>query len=206
VKESPVHYRAAPVSLLLAALTLSACDPLTVTVVGAGGAVGMGAAEERGLEGAVDDTKIRTSINALWIDKDFTMFREVTLTVNEGRVMLTGSVEQPETRVEAVRLAWQAAGVRQVIDEIQVTDQSGIASSLQDSWIANKLRTELMFDSDVRNINYTVDVENSVIYLMGIAQNQEELDRVLATARDISGVKKVVNHVLLKSDPRRNSQ
>ena len=197
--------RVVSVSLLLAALTLSACDPVTVTVVGTGGAVGMGAAEERGLEAAVDDTKIRTAINALWVQEDFTLFREVTLTVNEGRVMLTGSVEKPETRVEAVRLAWQAAGVRQVIDEIQVTDQSGIASSLQDSWIANKLRTELMFDSGIKNINYTVDVENSIVYLMGIAQNQEELDRVIAAAREISGVKKVVNHVLLKTDPRRNA-
>jgi osmotically-inducible protein OsmY len=62
-----------------------------------------------------------------------------------------------------------------------------------------------MFDGAVKNINYTVDVENGVVYLMGIAQDQDELDRVIATARDISDVKKVVNHVLLKSDPRRNS-
>jgi len=134
------------------------------------------------------------------------MFRQVTLDVNEGRVMLTGSVEKPETRVEAVRLAWQAAGVRQVIDEIQVTDQSGIISGMQDSWIANKLRTKLMFDGQIKNINYTVEVENGVVYLMGIAQSQDELDRVIATARDTNDVKKVVNHVLLKSDPRRNSQ
>jgi osmotically-inducible protein OsmY len=200
-----VKHLLVPLSLLLIAPTLTACDPVTATVVGAG-AAGLGAAEERGLEGAVDDTKIRAAINGLWIDRDFTLFREITLTVNEGRVMLTGSVEKPETRVEAVRLTWQAAGVRQVIDEIQVTDQSGIKSAIQDAWIANKLRTQLMFDSQVKNINYTVDVENSVVYLMGIAQNQAELDRVIATARDISGVKRVINHVLLKTDPRRNSQ
>jgi osmotically-inducible protein OsmY len=194
---------AVPLTLLLVAVSQSSC---IVAGVGAAGAVGTGAAEERGFEGAVDDTKIRTQINGLWIDKDFTLFREVTLTVNEGRVMLTGSVEKPETRIEAVRLAWQAAGVRQVIDEIQVTDQSGFKSGVQDAWIANKLRTKLMFDSEIKNINYTVDVENGVVYLMGIAQNQEELDRVIATARDISDVKKVVNHVLLKNDPRRNSQ
>ncbi len=191
-----------PVSLLLLAPCLSGC--ITTAVAGAG-AVGMGAAEERGVEGAVDDAKIRTAINGLWIDHDFTLFREVTLTVNEGRVMLTGSVEKPETRVDAVQLAWQAAGVRQVLDEIQVTDQSGLKSGVQDAWIANKLRTQLMFDGAVKNINYTVDVENGVVYLMGIAQDQDELDRVIATARDISDVKKVVNHVLLKSDPRRNS-
>ena len=194
---------AAPLALLFIAFGQSGC---IVAGIGAAGAVGTGAAEERGLEGAVDDTKIRTQINGLWIDKDFTLFREVTLNVNEGRVMLTGSVEKPETRIEAVRLAWQAAGVRQVIDEIQVTDQSGFKSGVQDAWIANKLRTKLMFDSNVKNINYTVDVENGVVYVMGIAQDQDELDRVIATARDIADVKKVVNHVMLKNDPRRNSQ
>ena len=194
-----------PLVALLLPLTLAACDPVTLGVVGAG-AAGLGAAEERGLEGAVDDAKIRASINALWLQQDFNLYRSVTLTVNEGRVLLTGSVEKPETRVEAARLAWQAAGVRQVINEIQVTDQSGIKSAIEDAWIANKLRTQLMFDSQVKNINYTVDVENGVVYLMGIAQNQDELDRVIATARDLSGVKRVVNHVLLKTDPRRNSQ
>jgi osmotically-inducible protein OsmY len=192
----------APLALVVV-LSLTGC---AAAVVGSAGAVGMGAAEERGLEGAVDDTKIRTAINGLWLDNNFTLFREVTLSVNEGRVMLTGSVEQPETRIEAVRLAWQAAGVRQVIDEIQVTDQSGFKSGVQDAWISNKLRTKLMFDSQIKNINYTIDVENGVVYLMGLAQSQDELDRVIATARDISDVKKVVNHVMLKSDPRRNSQ
>lgn len=189
---------------LFLAATTSGCDPITVAVGGAA-TVGVGAAEERGLEGAVDDTKIRASINDLWFRQDFELFRDVTLTINEGRVMLTGSVKKPETRVDAVRLAWQAAGVRQVIDEIQVEDQSGVMDYAGDVWIANKLRTRLMFDGQVKNINYTVDVVNGVIYLMGIAQNQEELDRVVATARDISNVKRVVSHVVLKNDPHRQS-
>jgi len=191
--------------LLLTACVLAACDPVTVTVAGAGGAVGMGAAEERGFEGAVDDTKIRAAINGQWIDHDVALFREVTLTVTEGRVMLTGSVAKQDTRIEAVRLTWQVAGVRQVIDEIQVTDESGFVSAVQDSWIANKLRTQLMFDGKVKNINYTVDVVNGVVYLMGIAQSQDEMDRVIDKARNLSYVKKVVNHIVLKTDPRRNS-
>jgi len=191
--------------LLLTACVLAACDPVTVTVAGAGGAVGMGAAEERGFEGAVDDTKIRAAINGQWIDHDVALFREVTLTVTEGRVMLTGSVAKQDTRIEAVRLTWQVAGVRQVIDEIQVTDESGFVSAVQDSWIANKLRTQLMFDGKVKNINYTVDVVNGVVYLMGIAQSQDEMDRVIDKARNLSDVKKVVNHIVLKTDPRRNS-
>lgn len=185
------------------ACSLSGC---VVAAIGGAGAVGIGAAEERGFEASVDDSKIKTDITAAYIDKGFTLFNEVTVTVTEGRVMLTGSVEKAETRVDAVKLAWQTAGVRQVIDEIQVSQQAGIASSVKDGWIANKLRTQLMFDADVKNINYTVDVVNGVVYLMGIAQNQAELNRVIALARDIPDVKKVVNHVMLKTDPRRNTQ
>ncbi len=196
-----------PALAFAALLTLlaTACDPVTGTVLGAGAAVGVGAAEERGLEGAIDDTKIRAEISDLWFRQDFDMFRDVSMSVTEGRVMLTGSVKKPESRVDAVRLAWQAAGVRQVIDEIQVTDQSGFLDYTRDAVIANNLRTRLMFDEHVKNVNYTVDVVNGVVYLMGIAQSQEELDRVLAHARDISNVKRVVSHVLLKNDPKRQS-
>lgn len=194
-----------PLAAFALLLSLAACDPVTGTVVGSAAAVGVGAAEERGLEAAVDDTKIRTTINAYYFDHDFELYRDVSMTVTEGRVLLTGSVKKPEARVDAVRLAWQAAGVRQVIDEIQVTDQSGIGDYATDVWIANNLRTRLMFDQSVHNINYNLDVVNGVVYLMGVAQSQEELDRVLAHARDIGSVKRVVNHVLLKTDPRRHN-
>jgi len=198
-----VKFPVLPVMALACALPLSGC---VVAAIGGAGAVGMGAAEERGFEASVDDSKIKTDITAAYVDNGFTLFNEVTITVTEGRVVLTGSVEEAKTRVDAVKLAWQAAGVRQVVDEIQVTKEAGFGSSVQDAWIANKLRTQLMFDADVKNINYTVDVVNGTVYLMGIAQNQAELNRVIALARDTADVKKVVNHVMLKTDPRRNSQ
>jgi len=189
------------VPLLLAGLT-AACDPVTMAV-GAGASIGTSAAEERGMEGAVDDLKIRTQISQLWFDHNYQMFQDLTLTVTEGRVLVTGSVKKPESHVDAIRLAWQAAGVRQVIDEVQVTDQSGISDYAKDAYIANNLRGRLMFDKGVKNINYTVEVVNGVVYVMGIAQDNDELDRVIAHARDISNVKRVVSHVVLKDDPAR---
>ena len=192
-----------PAIALGCAFSLSGC---VVAAIGGAGAVGMGVAEERGFEGSVEDSKIKTDITTAYIDKGFTLFHEVQITVTEGRVVLTGSVDLPETRVDAVQLAWQTPGVRQVLDELQVAEASGFGSGVNDAWIANKLRTQLMFNNDVKNINYTIDVVNGTVYLMGIAQDQTELDRVIALARDMSDVKKVVNHVMLKSDPRRNSQ
>ncbi|MDY0240580.1 MAG: BON domain-containing protein [Rhodospirillaceae bacterium] len=179
---------------------LSACAPV---VLGAGATVGVAATEDRGVEGATDDLKIRAEINELWFRHDATMFHEVDLRVHEGRVMLTGAVQKPEYRVDAVRLAWQAAGVREVLDEIQVTNSSSFSDYSRDVIIATDLRGRLMFDGQVKNVNYSVEVVNGIVYLMGVAQNQAELDRVIAHARDIRNVKRVVSHVVLKSDPRR---
>ncbi len=191
-------------TLLIAGLA-AACDPVTGAVIGAGAEVGVAAGEERGVGGALSDTKIQTAIDGLYLNSGVKIFRDVNVNVVEGNVDLTGKVEKPEERVEAVRLAWQVSGVRKVVDDIQVTDQSGLVDYTKDVWIAGQLRTKLLFDSYIKNINYTVDVENAVIYLMGIAQDQAELDRVIAYARDISGVKKVVNNVVLKTDPSRKS-
>ncbi len=192
-----------PALVLMSTFALSSC---AVAVVGAGGAVGMGAAEERGFESSVDDAKIKGAISSAYVDNSFGLYHDIQVDVIEGRVMLTGSVDKPESHESAVKIAWQASGVRAVIDEIQVTSEGGFKSGVNDAWIANKLRTQLMLNGDVKNVNYTVEVENGVVYLFGIAQDQAELDRVIAAARDISDVKKVINHVILKDDPRRNSQ
>lgn len=192
-----------PVAIAVALVSAGLLSGCTGAVIGAGAATAGAAAEERGLEGAIDDVKIRTEINHLWFQRDVEMYRQVTLTIKEGRVLLTGTVPNPDTRVEAVRLAWQAAGVREVLNEIQVHGDTGFTDYTRDVAISQKMKTRLLFDKEIRNINYTVDVNDGVIYLMGIAQSDAELERVIAYARDISGVRGVVNHVRLKNDPRR---
>jgi len=187
--------------VLLSAGLLSGCAG---ALIGAGATTAGAASEERGLDGAVDDFKIRAEINHLWFQHDAEMYRQVTLTIKEGRVLLTGTVPNPEARVDAVRLAWQAAGVREVLNEIQVHGDTGFTDFTRDIAISQKMKTRLLFDKEIRNINYTVDVNDGVIYLMGIAQSDAELERVIAYARDISGVRGVVNHVRLKNDSRRN--
>jgi osmotically-inducible protein OsmY len=183
-------------------MALSGC---AATVIGAGATAGVAAAEERGLSGAVDDTKIRVEINRLWFDRDVEMFRQVTLNISEGRVLLTGVVTSDQARADAVRLSWQVSGVKEVYNELLVraAGEPGLDQA-NDVWIQQKLKARLLTDSEIKNINYIVDVTDSVIYLLGIAQSDAELQRVIAHARDINGVKRVISHVRLKSDPRRN--
>jgi len=191
-------------TLVLAAALAGGLSGCVLPVVGAGATAGVAAAEERGLGGAVDDLKIRAEINRLWFDHDVEMLRKVTLNLSEGRVLLTGVVPNAQARTDAARLAWQAAGVKEVYDEIEVRDAGQPSlDQAHDVWIQQKLKARLLTDSEVSNINYVIDVTDSVVYLLGIAQNATELERVIGHARDISGVRRVVSHVRLKDDPRR---
>ena len=171
--------------LLGASLTLGACAPV---VVGVGVTAGVAAAQERGLKGAAADTKIRIEINRLWLEESISLYRKINLQVQEGRVLLTGQVPGPEARVTAVRLAWQAGGVAEVINEIEFGDKTSLLDTARDEWIAAQLRARLVGDAAIASI-----------YLIGIAQNQAEVDRVLAYARNIRYVRRVLNYMRLKT-------
>lgn len=179
-------------SLILA----SGCTPVGL-VAGAAATTGVAAAQEGGINRAVSDSWIKTQINHRWLQYDVDTFAKLSTTVKQGRVLVTGVVQDPQARVEAVRLIWQVDGVKQVINEIRVADSEGVSGYVQDNWIATRLRSAILFDKEVQSINYTIDVVQGVVYLMGFAQNQTELNRVVETARTISGVKQVVSYVKL---------
>jgi len=177
---------------LLLILVLPACAPLAV---GTGAALGVSAASERGVSGTASDLKIKTFISEKWFQYDLETFAKLNLTVNEGRVLITGVVQNPDARVEAVKLAWQVEGVNQVINEIRVADSEGFPGYVRDQWITTRLRTAMTFDRNIHSINYSIDTVGGTIYLMGIARHQAELDKVIEIARTIPNVQQVVNYV-----------
>jgi len=191
------------VSLLLLG-SLSACTAAGVAV-GAGAGVAVAAQKEKGLQQVVSDAEIRTEINHLWFQKSETIFLNAEMEVQEGKVLLLGNVPTPEDRLEAVRLAWQADGVREVINQIEVGDTSSIGDYARDLWIKAQLESKILLDGEVSSIDYTIDTLNQTIYLMGIARNQTELDRVISHAKDIKHVRHVVSYVRLKDDPPSDS-
>lgn len=186
--------------LCIAGLGLSSCTA-TGFATGAGASVGVASAQEGGLPAAVTDMGIQAEINSLWFQHNVDMFRKLDLTVNQGRVLITGIVQDPQHRVEAVRLAWQAKHVKQVINEIRVADSEGVAGFARDTWITTQLRGKLILEKEVQSINYSIDTVQGVIYLMGVAKNQQELNRVIDIARTISGVKQVVSYVKFAGQP-----
>ncbi len=179
-----------------AVLGAGACVPL---IVGTGAAVGGAATQERGVKGALDDQGISLDINERWFSDDLAAYSGVNLQVQEGRALLSGQVVDPQTRVKAVRLAWQANGVREVINEIEVRNRGSLTDTAQDSWITAKLLARLVGDEAVASRNYSIETVNGTVFLIGVAQNQEELQRVVAHARDVSYVKRVVDYVRVKT-------
>ena len=186
--------------LLAGSLSLSGCAEL---LIGAAATTGIAVAEERSVGDAVDDLTIRGELNHLFFQDDIELFADVSFSVIEGRVLIKGSVPTPDDRVRALRLAWQAAGVREVINELQVADDSGILDYARDTWISAQLKGKLLVDGDVLSINYSVETVNGTVYLLGIAQDEAELARVTEHARSIENVKRVVSHVVLKDDRHR---
>jgi len=187
---------------LAAVMTLAACSPAGMAV-GAGATAGVAAAEERGLKGAGNDALIRVEINEAWITEDFDTFNRLNLQIYEGRVLISGRVPNQANADRAVELAWKAEDVREVINEIEIAEGGGLDDFANDALINARLDSELLFDSEISSINYSSRSVSGTVYLLGVAQDREELDRVFRVTRSIPNVKRVVSHVILKDDPRR---
>ena len=96
-----------------------------------------------------------------------------------------------------------AGGVREIINEIEVTDEGGIKAFAKDVWAANELRSRLLFAKGVNSVNFTVEVVNGTVYILGVYADPAEHDRVLGVARNMSNVKRVVSHAIARDDQRR---
>lgn len=191
----------ATLSAALLAMGTTSCSPIGAAV-GTGAAIGTAASREGGVGQAWDDAHIAAYINDAWFRHSTEMFSKLDLTILEGRVLITGAVQKPEHRDAAVRFAWQAPYVRQVINEIRVEPSEGITGYAKDSWIIAQLRTKLIADSKIESINYKFDSDKGNIYLLGVARDHEERERVINHARNISYVKEVISYVRLRTDPR----
>ena len=175
-------------------ILLNSCAAINVTT---------SSVKEKGIKEAISDGLIDAAINKEFFNHDINMFINVEIEVVEGRVLLTGSVKKAKYRMDAIKLAWKVLGVREVINEIEVTNKGGIIRYLNDVKIKTQIRYKIIADKKIRSINYNFESVNGTLYVIGIAQNKKELKRVVKHSNDIKGVIKVVSHVMMKDDPRR---
>jgi len=185
--------------LLLASIGLSGCAS---AVIGVGTAAVAASSTEKGLSTSVADTQIYAKLTDRFFKSDFSLLTAVDITVNDGAVLLTGKVKTPEEKILATRLAWEIFGVREVVNELQVTDTSSIKDLAKDLAASATLRTKLISDSNISSMNFSIDVVNGIVYLSGVAADADEINRVVAHARDIRFTQQVINYIILQTDKR----
>ena len=192
----PNFRRAFGVLLILALpFALGGCPAAIVGGLAAAGGAGYAANQERGTGGSIDDFTIKTNIQNAWLKTNPLMQRDLSVTVYEGRTLLTGAAPSPEFKAQAKEVASRVPGVRAVYDEIEVTASESAWESAKDTWITSRVRTELAFNPDIRSVNYTIETANKSVYMIGSARSQAELDIATNAARTTPDVKRVVSYV-----------
>ncbi len=175
---------------VLALFLLAACTPVVNTVEGI--------VDDRSAGQVLDDNVIHTKIAANLANESGRLFLDVDTVVFQGRVMLTGAVKERDNADVATRVANSIKGVREVINEVQVTDEGGFSATAADLTIETKLKVKLVGADAVRASNYRWKAVNGVVYLLGIAQDQAERERVLALVKDTENVRRLVDHTRLR--------
>jgi osmotically-inducible protein OsmY len=185
--------------LLLALIGLSGC---ATAVMGVGTAAVAASTTQKGLSTSFGDATIHTKLTEQFVKSDFSLVTAVDITVNDGAVLMTGKIKTPEEKVLATKLAWEVHGVREVVNELQITDKLSIKDIAKDLAASATLRGKLITDKEISSLNFSIDVVNGTIYLSGVAADQDEMNSVVAHARKVRFTKQVVNYIILQTDKR----
>ena len=183
-----------PLTIITVTILLSSCSPVGLAV-GAGASLMTASQTEKGLEVSAKDLRIKTEINHNLFQKDHELFGAVKVSVDNGKVLITGSVPSPQDRIEISKLSWKVGNVREVINEVQVTNKASFTNRAKDLLINKSLQTQLLLDQSINFINFSVDTVNGVVYIFGIARDQGEINRIIKHARNINYVENIVNYM-----------
>ena len=151
--------------------------------------------EDRSIGTYVDDTLIKAQLKNQYFSTNETIFFNVDVEVNEGRVLLTGTVEKSDLRIEATRRAWGIDGVTSVLNELQVSNSDSILDYADDLVISTKIRAKMLLDSNINKLNFSIETVNGIVYILGIAQNQKEVENILAIINTVYGVEEIIDYI-----------
>ena len=150
----------------------------------------------------VDDSIMQKNLSAriLLLDKKYLL--SVNSKVLDGRIFLTGKVDNPEEKLKLTKMAWETAGARSVRNDIKIKEEFNFKQSAKDILITSQLRTALIFNKNIKATNYQIDTYKKKIYVYGIAITSDEKDEVIKEAKEILDVKDVIASILLVNDLR----
>ena len=150
----------------------------------------------------VDDSIMQKNLSTriLLMDKKYLLL--VKTKVLDGRIFLTGKVDNPEEKLKLTKLAWETNGVRSVRNDIKIKEEFNFKQSAKDILITSQLRSAMIFNKNIKATNYQIDTYKKKIYVYGIALTSDEKDLVLNEAKEILDVQDVVASIILVEDLR----
>ena len=152
----------------------------------------------------IDDTIMQKNLSARLALTDKKYFLSIQAEVIDGRIFLSGKVDEPEKKIKITKMAWETKGVRSVKNAITIKGQTNFKSTAKDILITSQLRSALIFNKKTLARNYTLETINKNVYIFGIAMNENEKKEVINEANKIYDVKTVIPSIYLVSELSRN--
>ena len=183
--------------LLITMLINYGCSPANILATGSGSAMVV-AEGERSLGTVIDDATIKVNIAAKFLNAGNNLFVNINTSVLEGRVLLTGLVDNQEIRIDAVRLVWEVEGVREIINEVEIGNRSTLSDYASDLWINTQARGLAAKTIGIKAVTFNFETIKGKIYIAGISTKPEQLEELILALKNIKGVTEIVNYVILK--------
>ena len=186
--------------LIFVGFILSGCAGVSSKgVFGTGVSVAL---DPRTLGTQIDDSIMQKTLTARILAKDKKYFLAVKSKVLDGRIFITGKVDNPEDKLIVTKIAWETEGVRSVRNDIKIKEEFNFKQSAKDVLVTTQLRTALIVNKNIKATNYQIDTYKKKIYIYGIAQTSEEKDLVISEAKEILDVENVIASIILVEDLR----
>ena len=188
------------ISVILIGIILSGCVGVSSQgIFGTGVSIAL---DPRTVGTQIDDSIMQKNLTGKMVIKDKKYLLSVKSKVLDGRIFLTGKVDNPEEKLQLTKLAWEIKGVRSVRNDIKIKEEFNFKRSAKDILITSQLRTALIFNKNIKATNYQIDTYKKKIYVYGISLSSEEKDLVISEAKEILDVEDVIASIILVEDLR----
>ena len=189
------------ISIIILYSLLISCGKSGFSTFGRGVSIGF---DPRTVGMQIDDTIMQKSLVARLTLTEKKYFLLIQVEILDGRIFLTGKVNEPEEKIKITKMAWETKGVRSVKNAITIKGQSNFKSTAKDILITSQLRTSLIFNKLTKSGNYTLETINRKVYIFGIAGNEKEKKEVIIEAKKIYDVDEIIPTIYLVSELSRN--
>ena len=186
--------------LLIIILNLQSC---TAPIIGGVSAIAFGSsAQEKGLGTSINDKVIYVKLRNAIYDWDPSVSENISLSVDNGSVLITGKLKNIDTKVKLTKIIWEVNVVKEVNNKVQISDTNNLKNIAKDLASLGEIKARLMASTKINSLNFSIDVVNNIAYISGIASNEDEISLVTKIAQEARFIKEVQNFVKVNKDKR----